>query len=132
MDLPGGGLPAHVAHIGGTGAERVAVVRGHEKIVHRMAHSGLLRLDLPCDVRVKFCAGAAGRAAFFIGGGQLVGKGVLRGGMGGHAQLGEVPVQHLFQRVVGHRVGQAVDKHTVVGGLGHQGCALGDLVHPRL
>ena len=92
--------------------------------------AGLQGLDLLSEGGVAVGAHTAGHIAAVVGGGQLLHELVLLGGAFRHAQLGEVVVEQLLQRVVADGVGQAVHEAALDGGVGHQGRALGDLIHP--
>ena len=127
VDLGGGALVAHVAHIGRAGVEGRALIQGHEEVVEM---AGLQGLDLLGKGRVVVSAHAAGHIAAGVGGGQLLHEFMLLGGAFRDAQLGEVVVEQLLQRVVADGVGQAVHEAALDGGVGHQGRTLGDFVHP--
>ena len=132
VDLTHRGLPAHIAHIGGAGVEGIPLKKGQEEIVHGVAEDFLF---LRCLFGISGIIGAAGAGsgvAAGIGLGQGVGKGQLLRRVRGNAYLLEVLLQQPLQGVVGDGVCQAVDKLAVKSSLGHEGRALGDLIHPLL
>ena len=127
MDLCRGALIADISHVGGAGVEGGALIQRHQEVVEVV---GLHGLHLFGEGGIVLRAHAAGEVTPLVGGGQGLHESVLLRRAGRYAQLGEVVVQHLLQRVVAHGVGQAVHEAALDGGVRHQRRALRDLVHP--
>ena len=62
----------------------------------------------------------------------LSGKCELLLGIGRKLYLREIIVEHLLQCEVRHQIRRTIDEGTLEGRLGHQGCALRDLIHTLL
>ena len=127
MDLRRGALVADIAHVGGAGVEGGALIQRHQEVVEV---AGLHGLHLFGEGGIVLRAHTAGNVTPLVGGGQCLHEGVLLRRAGRYAQLGEVVVQHLLQRVVAHGVGQAVHEAAFDGGVRHQRRTLRDLIHP--
>ena len=82
VDLSGGGEPAHIAHIGGTGLETFAAEEGEQEVIH-VVTGFAAKLFGVCGVEgIVFAAGAGGVLAGGVGHGQGVGISVLLLGVG--------------------------------------------------
>ena len=99
-ELGGGGQPADIAHIRGTGAEGIAggvgeyeIVQG-SRAVDRLLHDELFHFHI-------FVCPSAGQTGGIVSGTQLLGKNDLIFRIPGQGSAEQIIVQHLLNHLIG-------------------------------
>ena len=132
MDLGRRALPAHIAHVRGARREILPAVVREQEVVHRVPRCRPHPLYLLGDGGIGRRTLSGQLIASRVCPGEGVREGVFLRRVGRYAEGPEVFVEHLFQRMVRHRVRKPVDEFPLHPGAGHQGRSLGDLIHALL